>query len=430
MPPRRTPDPSGSLPARTAAALALSASLLTGCAHRAWFTDTGARPTRLSNPREPLMRVELARGSGYYLAPTLRDADAPYGRPRQYLLVDIGYLNPVVAFSNRRLDADEVEQPYLHAAPAWTVSPPAPGSAFGGATAAASGSPGSRRDHQKTFQLSVPVAFNLYWDPFTENQPILDTDYSFGVDAGLRFAPADGQELRVGAYAGHISTHLGDEYVIAARAASRDRPSIPFDRVNVSYWPIRGSASWRWYGYEVPKTSATPAASPVGASRTAGDMRYFVQVAADAEYSCVPGLKCAGPGYYQVYPGEASPARVRLIEDAWEGSVSLEGRWYTAAYGSGSTVAGTSKRPGSVNAGVTLGARRVFPYGSAGALADTDRYGAALNVVVGYAFPITPFMNARYAQPYVRYYRGPNPYGQFRNQREAYFAGLGVTLTP
>lgn len=394
------------------------------------------------------MRVELAWGSGYYLAPTQRPPDRAVGSPRHYLLVDIGYLNPLVAFSNRTLDEPDPEQPYLAEAPNWVTSPAPAGAGLGGApsVSSASGSaPDSRRDHQKTLQVSVPVTFNLYWDPFTTNEPILDTDYSFGVDVAYRFAPTNGRELRFGGYAGHISTHLGDEYVIAARAASR--PGTPFDRVNVSYWPVRGSFTWREFWRERPvhpgahratlgadaagSTTATTSAVPGAAAsstraNTSGDVRYFLQFGGDLEYSCLPPIKCDDNGYYQAYPGEANPARVPLIKDALEGSVSAEFRWYTKPYGSGTTPKGTTSRPGSWNLGFTIAERRVFPYGNVA----PPRYGTAFNFVAGYAFPINPFMNARYVQPYVRYYRGPNPYGQFRNQRDTYFAGAGITLTP
>ena len=448
MPTRRSAALMPAVRALLAGALVLSAS---GCATRAWFKDAGARPTRISNPREPNMRVELARGSGYYLAQERRLPDHAFGSERQYLLVDIGYLNPVVALSNRTLEPDP-EQPYSAQSPDWVTSPVTTSTSFGGALRDASSggqTQDSRRDRQQTLQLSVPVAFNLYWDPFTENEPILNTDYSFGIDLGYRVALVNSQELRFGVNVGHISTHLGDEYVIAARAASR--PEAPFDRVNVSYWPVRGSFTWRVFGRQLPAdldehssstaisvTGITPPSTTTTArgaastgrseqpSSVSGDVRYFIQIGGDLEYSCLPSFKCDDKGYYQVYPGEANPARVPLIKNALEGSFSAELRWYTAAYGSKTSTEGTTGRPGSLNAGVTVAERRVFPYGNV----NPPRYGTALNVVVGYALPISAFMNVRYVQPYARYYRGPNPYGQFRNQRDTYFAGLGVTLTP
>ena len=128
------------------------------------------------------MRVAVAQGPGYYLAPTRRAAANAYGDARTYLLVDAGYANPIVALSNRALDRAP-DAPYAACHPK---------SAIG------------TRDCQFTFQLSLPVAFYLYWDAFTANEPIIDTDYTFGIDLSGRVAPVRNIEVRA---SGYLLTH-------------------------------------------------------------------------------------------------------------------------------------------------------------------------------------------------------------------------------
>jgi hypothetical protein len=365
---------------------AIGTLLLAGCGPRIrWLSESGARTTRVSNLSEPTMRVELARAPGYYLAASGRAPNEAYGKARQYLLVDVGYANPVVAISTKPLDPDP-DAPYK----------------------ACNEEPGltSKSDYrcQRTLQLTLPVAFHLYWDAFSDNAPILDTDYTFGFDLSGRTAIWRNTEQRVGVYWGHISTHIGDEYTIAARAAGN---RFPFDRVNVSYWPARVNASTRWYR-----------PGNVGA-------RSFIQLAAEAEHSCFPGLGCSSEDYYQLFPGEADPRRVPLIGPGTEGSVSLEGRHYVRRSTSGGITNDTT-RPGAIAWGMSVARRRVFPYG----LDPGRAWVPSVDVIAGYAVGVRPFAGARRVLLYSRFYSGPNPYGQFRNQRNYHFVGVGAVALP
>jgi hypothetical protein len=78
--------------------------------------------------------------------------------------------------------------------------------------------------------LWTPVAFHMIEDFKDESAPIVDTDYRFGSMVKFEYGLSDSSWLSVRYVPwAHESTHLGDEYTIAA---SR-QPG--FERINVSY---------------------------------------------------------------------------------------------------------------------------------------------------------------------------------------------------
>lgn len=354
----------------------LSACLLgasgTACSVKstAWVHETGARQLRLSDRQEPMTKVQLVQGSGYYLDPGRDDQADAYGPSQPYLLVDVGALNPVLAVSNKDLAAmDHPDMPF--GSGEWAL------------------------------QVSLPIAFHLWWDAFSDNNPILNTDYTFGGDVALRRSFGDAGELRLGAYVGHISTHLGDEYVIAASA---DRGPQPFDRVNVSYWPMRARAGWTMSNTRFD-----------GDSRT----KWLVGLIGEVERT----NRDRHDFYYSLFPGEADPARVPLVQTRTEGSATLDWRYYFGTgVGSGSGDASVARH---LRAAVTVASRAVFPYHNA--LTSAENHWS-MDAVTGYAFPGRLKIGGRQAMAYLRYYRGPNPHGQFRNQTAISQAGLGLAI--
>jgi hypothetical protein len=367
--------------------LALLVVTLAACGgQRAWLTDVRARPQRLTNTHETLTRVEAAYGTGHQLAARRSPTSArPIGPAQPYVLVDVGTPIPVVAVSNAALDADQ-ERPYD---PAYVTM----------------------RDtvRQWSLQLSMPVGFHLYWDAFSENSPILDTDYTFGIDVGARVATRRHQELRLLAGVGHLSTHLGDEYVIGARTQSR----LPFDRINVSIWPGRLAAGYRVYGMDGDVAVVDP-------------VRYRVEIIGGVQRSCVPWAgPCGRDGYYQLFPGEADPARVPTIRNATELSLGLEGRHRlrTDRRGPGQAV-GTPRTSARLVWSVSADRRRVFPYGDDPAFGGAA-FGTSLNALVGVQPRLVARSTLTLGTLYVRAYTGPNPYGQFRNQRRVAMLAVG-----
>lgn len=251
------------------------ASAACGVKSHAWVQDVGARQLRLSDRQEPMTKVQAVSGSGYYLDPERDDATDPYGSSKPYLLVDVGSLNPILAISNKD-DLGAIDHPDMpFGAGEWAL------------------------------QVSLPVAFHLWWDAFAENNPILDTDYTFGGDVAVRRSFGDAGELRFGGHWGHISTHLGDEYVIAA---SNDGAGHPFDRVNVSYWPIRGRLGWTMSNTVFDGDPAT---------------RWLVSATGELERT----NRQSNEFYYSLFPNEGDPSRVPLVKTRTEAAATLDFRY-------------------------------------------------------------------------------------------------------
>ena len=368
---------------RSAAAAVLLATS-SACAAHSFLRDEGARTVPEADYRAALMRVELAHGKGYYLANASRDSGQLFGNPRRYLLVDAGHATPVFALSNRALPPDVTK---AYEAPGGGVD------VLGGTTQPA----------QHTIQFTIPIAFHLFWDPFTFNQPIVNTDYTFGFDLSDRTALWLNTEQRLGVYWGHVSTHLGDEYVISGRSI----PGAKFPRVNVSYFPWRVNGSQRWYSTTEFRGSSA---------------RSYKQVGAQLEGAC---LRCNDTGYYYANRSETQGIPIPIIRPGLEWTASAEWHelvnWKRPA--GPPTVA--SLEPPSVDVGFLIGSRRIFPYLNPD---SAQHYGIATNATVGYRFPVGSSRVANYTGVYLRWYRGPNPYGQLRNQKDFYLYSLGLKL--
>ena len=369
---------------RDAAVLPLCA--LSACAPPSFLRNERTRNVAEADYRAPSMAVEIAQGKGYYLANENRDVGALYGRPRRYVLVDAGYPLPIAAISTKPLrdplipyDACKETPPDISGPTDWRC--------------------------QKTLELTIPVAFYLFWDPFTSNAPIVDTDYTFGFDLSGRMAIWRGTEQRAGLYWGHISTHIGDEYTISARAI----PGAQFPRVNVSYFPWRANLGNRWYFGERP--SGSPA-------------RSYFQVVGVVEGSCL--FQCSDSGYYSTDPTETDGVAVPSIRNGREWTFTADWR-RLKVWQKNAPIASQSLEPASFNVGVLLGSRRIFPYLNP----HPDRhYDLATNVTFGYHFPIPRGGGVAPTEIYLRAYRGPNPYGQLRNQTGFYLYGFGLKLLP
>ena len=355
------------------------------CASASFLRNEGARNVAEADYRAPSTDVELANGKGYYLANANRDPGALYGRPRTYLLVDAGYPLPIAAFSTKPLRDPLI--PYAACND--------PGPAISG--------PDDWRC-QKTLQLTIPVAFYLFWDPFTPNAPIINTDYTFGFDLSGRGAMWHGTEQRAGLYWGHISTHIGDEYTISARAI----PGGQFPRINVSYFPWRANLGNRWYFGSDSGTSA----------------RSFFQLAGVIEGSCL--FRCNDTGYYSTDPTETDGVPVPSIRNGQEWTVTADWR-RLKVWQKNVPAELSSLEPASLNIGLLVGSRRIFPYLNPH---PEREYGIATNLTLGYHFPAARGGGVAPTELYLRAYRGPNPYGQLRNQSDFYLYGLGIKLLP
>ena len=81
------------------------------------------------------------------------------------------------------------------------------------------------------FGAWVPISFHMIEDFKDDSNPILNTDYRFAGSFKAQYGVADNWRVGAKVQAGHESTHLGDEFSIAAE---RRQPGT-FQRVNVSY---------------------------------------------------------------------------------------------------------------------------------------------------------------------------------------------------
>jgi hypothetical protein len=354
---------------------------ISGCSSNRliWFRNEDARNRSIANYRDPAMRVEVGRGSGYERATPRAPATNRYGDARNYVVVDAGNENPILTVSRCAI----VENPRI---PYGNCRTP-------------SGSSGRRW----SLQTTLPITFHLLWDPFTDNQPIVDTDYEFGLEESLRFSVNDDTELRTGVYIGHESTHIGDEYTIKARSQG------PFPRINVSYFPLRYNLGARHY-FDPPRNS----------HRT----RSWVQLYGEVQWPEFFKGSALGQ-YYQTDPSELNGVAVPLTTGRLESFVALDGSYFLP--GEYKDADASDRRvPAAIVGGVWVGRRKVFPYLESAGQSDMA---PAVNVVLGYAFP-SGLTRAARTELYLRGYTGPNPYGQLRSQRSFSLLTFGARVTP
>lgn len=366
------------------------------------FRDEAARPVTPAHHRAQRMRIEGGWGPGYYLA-----TEDPFEDSRPYAIIDIGYANPLLSwrrFEPNWSDPAAGQKPFGWHDP--TTGYPLPELPAGVTR------PPTDSARMVAIQFSLPVAFHLLWDPFSSNAPIVNTDYEFGGEIAARLALSYREELRASVYGGHISTHIGDEYTISARADPRD---TPFPRINVSYEPIRLAVGYRRYG-------------PAGDTLYASYPTWRFDVVGNLESSCIP-FACGTEPFYNVEPSEADDYPVPLTEEALEGSI-------TFAYSRTRTLGGdgmpSTRIPGDIHAALLLGAQAAFPYAPAAGPAAAPVLGVdhapAVNAVVGWGFE-RPNVQTLPATIYLRGYAGPNPYGQLRNQKDFWLIAAGLTFS-
>jgi hypothetical protein len=358
--------------------------LVAGCSPTYYFVrQEPVGNSSMADPREPTMRAELARGSGYYLGQvpsTTADGMSP---PVTYGIIDVGYKLPLVTLSyGSRLNDTIPDLPYDR--------------------------------HTRAIQVATPVVFHLIWDPFSPSRssPIVDTDYEFGgwlaYRAGMSdtFTTRPRWEFRSGVYLGHISTHVGDEYVTHAQAD----PNLPFPRINVSHEPWRLNFGFR-------RT----------APRRTKEQQFF-----DFEQIY---LQLEGPSFhnwsgneiwYQLAPAELdglTPSQLAPTGYGLDGFIAVDWRHYMGKMRT-QTEHGDRARPEHLNAAVQIGWMKVFAYDPV-TFGNRERYAPTLNVVFGYTFDES-MVHSLAAEPYVRYSIGPNPYGQLRNDDRFSLIAFGV----
>lgn len=224
----------------------------------------------------------------------------------------------------------------------------------------------------------IPVGFHMIEDFKDPSAPILNTDYRFGLSVKFLRGLGDGWSwgLKLQPF-GHQSSHLGDEFSLAGRRRHRD-----FERINVSYefWDLALLAERQ------------------------GD-RHFLR----AQLGVVE--LWGSRGFYTFDLSETGGRQVTPSKESLEPYLGLE-RLYPEAQGWDWFMSADLRH------------RIVFDYHRASPQASEHRQ-LSVNLMVG-------LMKARGTRErgvtdfYLRFYRGVNPHGQFRSQRDYALIGIGL----
>ncbi len=225
--------------------------------------------------------------------------------------------------------------------------------------------------------LWTPVSFHVIEDFKDESAPIVDTDYRFG--GMLKFQYGLRENLWLGVKFvpwAHESTHLGDEYVIIAQ---RD---LAFERVNPSF-------EYYEYGISIEKV--------FGADRLHLTVRHG-------------GINLWGEdGYYSDHLlGEETPS-LTPSEKNYEPSFGLE-------------VRGRQFRSRHLFASVD--ARHKLVYAFRRTAGEEEEKQWSMKFAAGLAAP-EGTRGVPLKAIYLHYYRGVNPYGQLRAQKDFWTVGVG-----
>jgi hypothetical protein len=228
--------------------------------------------------------------------------------------------------------------------------------------------------------LWIPISFHMIEDFKDDSNPIVDTDYRFGfmvkfqkrfdkLRLGLRFVPWN-----------HESTHLGDEYTIFA---SRD-PA--FERINVSYenWEYGVSFEGREWLSD----------GDVWKLRTGGRKPW------------------GQDGYYSDHLLGSSEKTLTPSVANFEPSVGVEYRF-------------SEWRGRQVYLSADARLQTVYTYHQTAAAPEERQW--SLNAQVGRAVPLDT-KGFPLKQYFVQVYRGVNPYGQLRSQKDYWSAGIGFVF--
>ena len=225
--------------------------------------------------------------------------------------------------------------------------------------------------------LWTPVSFHVIEDFKDESAPIVDTDYRFGTMVKFQYGVKEDLWLGVKFVPwAHESTHLGDEYTIIAQ---QDRT---FKRVNPSF-------EYHEYGISIEKV--------FGADRLQLTARHG-------------GINLWGKdGYYSDHLLGEQTRTLTPSEKNYEPSFGLE-------------VRGRQIRSRHLFASVD--ARHKLVYAFDRAPGETEEKQWSMKFAAGLAAP-EGTRGIPLKAVYLHYYRGVNPYGQLRAQKDFWTFGVG-----
>lgn len=233
--------------------------------------------------------------------------------------------------------------------------------------------------------LWAVIDFHTLEDFVDNSAPIVNTDYRFGGMIKARYGLKNARWLAARLHFGHESTHLGDEFsIVGQRVFPRS-----FERINVSWeyvdlgvlyetpgWGVRGGVTTT-----LPFNDSYYTTDPAGITQSP-----LGPVTPSANW-CDPYL-----GFEVLRPRQFQIKKTRF--DVY---YSGELRW-----------------------------RSIYDYHKADPDASEERQ-ASINLIAGVKETGDAKGFGR-ASPFIRFYRGVNPHGQFRNQKSYKEFGIGVRL--
>ena len=228
--------------------------------------------------------------------------------------------------------------------------------------------------------LWTPVAFHMIEDFKDESSPIVDTDYRFGSMVKFEYGLSDTSWLSVRYVPwAHESTHLGDEYTIIA---SR-QPD--FERVNVSY-------EYQEYGISFEASDLL----------SEGDDWTF------RHGGIIPW---GSDGYYSDHLLTSDEPTLTPSKKNYEPSFGVEflmPEW----------------RDRQTYFSFDLRDKLIYNYHQTPESPETRQW--SFNLQIGRTAPA----NERQALKdyFIQFYRGVNPYGQLRSQKDWWSIGIGWTF--
>lgn len=247
---------------------------------------------------------------------------------------------------------------------------------------------GQLGEGQSGWGFWIPIDFHMIEDFRSESAPIINTDYRFGAMLKYRRGLSNNRFVAARLHFGHESTHLGDEFSI--RAAERFRTT--FERINVSWEYLDAGALYEWH------TGQRAWSARAGATAT------------------VPFHS----SYYQTGPGSVTESRIGPVTESknwWDPYAGLEFKREELLFHS----------TYDLYASAELRWRSVYNYHKASPDKSEERQ-ASINFIAGIKKNGAGRGGIGRASPFVRIYRGVNPHGQFRNQKDYTEVGIGVRL--
>ena len=246
----------------------------------------------------------------------------------------------------------------------------------------------------------IPISFHMIEDFKDDSAPIVNTDYRFSFMFKGQYAFAKSKQFGVRLQVGHESTHLGDEFTIAAQDSSPD-----FMRVNVSYeyWELGLSFDWR---------------RSRGSSRDPKYDTFSLRLGVIGLWNpdiCSLDSRNPDKGFYSdtlMFPEGQTVSPSRRNREAMIGFEHISHHTVTNKCG------GQWKPFFSVE----LRHRTVYDYNKASSEQEEDKQWS-VNLLAG--LKITELASLL-PGVYFRVYHGVNPHGQFRNQKCYTLYGTGL----